>query len=98
LNVSERINLLENEGGLNVYLPNNYKWIRLESKMASFDKFLNKKKINMIYYSNMLNNSVQLKKDSTWFEFLKSPEKFGFNKIKDLDFGKIYVRERINDN
>jgi len=95
LNISERINILENEGGLNVYLPDNYKWIRLESKKESFNEFLYKNKINMIYYSNMLNNSVQLKRDSTWFKFLKYPDTFGFNKLTIKDGGKIYIKDEI---
>ena len=95
LNISERINLMENEGGLSVYLPDNYKWIRLESKKGNFDEFLNENNINMIYYSNLLNNSVQLKKDSTWFRFLKYPETFGFNKLKIKDGGRIYIKNEI---
>jgi len=77
LKLSERINLLENEGGLNVYLPGNYNWIKLESKEMNFDDFVDKRKIDMIYYSNSLNNSVQLKRDSTWFEFLNNPDTIG---------------------
>ena len=95
LNISERINILENEGGLTVYLPDNYKWIRLESKKGNFDEFLNETKINMIYYSNMLNNSVKLKRDSTWFKFLKYPDTFGFNKLIINDGGKIYLKKEI---
>lgn len=95
LNISERINILENEGDLSVYLPNNYKWIRLESKKERFDEFLNKNKINMIYYSNMLNNSVQLKRDSTWFKFLKYPDTFGFNKMTTKYGRKIYIKDEI---
>lgn len=98
LNINERINILENEGGLNVYLPDNYKWIRLESKEGNFDEFVDESKINMIYYSNSLNNSVQLKRDSSWFEFLNNPDTFGFKKlIKDYG-GIIYIRKDIKVN
>lgn len=95
LNISERINLLENEGGLNVYLPDNYKWITLGSKKENFDKFVDKRNINMIYYSYSLNNSVQLKRDSTWFEFLNNPEVFGFQKLIKSYGGIIYLRKDI---
>ncbi|GMR25040.1 MAG: hypothetical protein BMS9Abin39_0315 [Ignavibacteria bacterium] len=98
LNISERINILENEGGLNVYLPENYKWIRVESKEENFDEFVDESKINMIYYSNSLNNSVQLKRDSTWFEFLMNPDAFGFKKLIK-DYGRIiYIRKDIKVN
>ena len=95
LNISERMNLLENEGGLNVYLPDNYKWIRLESKKENFDKFVDKRNINMIYYSYSLNNSVQLKRDSTWSEFLINPDTLGFQKLIKNSGGIIYLRKDI---
>jgi hypothetical protein len=96
LNISKRINLLENEGGLNVYLPENYKWIKLETKKSNFDEFVDNHKINMIYYSNSLNNSVQLKRDSTWFEFLNNPDNFGFNKLTKNNGGIIFLRKDVN--
>jgi hypothetical protein len=98
LNVSERINILENEGGLNVYLPDNYKWIKLESKEGNFDEFVDKRKINMIYYSYSLNNSVQLKRDSTWIEFLNNPDTFDFQKLMKNHGAIIYVRNDIKLN
>jgi hypothetical protein len=98
LNISERINILENEGGLKVYLPDNYNWIKLESKDGNFDEFVYKNKINMIYYSNMLNNSVQLKRDSTWIEFLNNPDTFGFQKLIKNHGGIIYLRKDIKLN
>jgi hypothetical protein len=98
LNISERINLLENEGGLNVYLPDNYKWITLESKKENFDKFVDKRNINMIYYSLTLNNSVQLKRDSTWSEFLINPDTLGFHELIKNDGGIIYLRKDIKLN
>ena len=96
--ISETINLLENEGGLNVYLPDNYNWITLESKKENFDKFVDKRNINMIYYSISLNNSVQLKRDSTWSEFLINPDTFGFQKLIKNSGGIIYLRKDIKLN
>jgi len=98
LNISERMNLLENEGGLNVYLPDNYKWIKLESKKENFDEFVKNRNINMIYYSYSLNNSVQLKRDSTWFEFLNNPDTFGFQELIKNPGGIIYIRKAIKLN
>ena len=98
LNISERINLLENEGGLNVYLPGNYKWIKLESKEGNFTEFVDENNINMIYYSYSLNNTVQLKRDSTWFEFLNNPETFGFQMLKKNKGGRIYIRKDVQIN
>ncbi|MBT8383109.1 MAG: hypothetical protein KJO59_12210, partial [Ignavibacteria bacterium] len=97
-NISGGINLLENEGGLNVYLPGNYKWIRLETIEGNFDKFVDNNKINMIYYSTSLNNSVQLKRDSTWFIFLRNPDTFGFNKLTKNDGGTIYIKKDMRTN
>jgi len=95
LNISGRINLLENEGGLNVYLPDNYKWIELETKKGNFDEFVDKYKIDMIYYSNSLNNSVHLKRDSTWFEFLNNSDAFKFKKLVKDYGGIVYLRKDI---
>ena len=98
LSLNERINILENEGGLNVYLPDNYNWIRLESKKENFNEFVDNHKINMIYYSNQLSNSVQLKKDSTWYEFLNNPAAFDFSKLKTNEGGIIYIKNNIKAN
>jgi hypothetical protein len=98
LSLNERINILENEGGLNVYLPDNFNWIRLEAKKENFNEFVDKHKINMIYYSNQLNNSVQLKKDSTWYEFLNNPAAFDFRKLKTNEGGIIYIKNNIKAN
>jgi len=98
LNISEEINILENEGGLNVYLPDNYKWIKLEFKDGNFEEFVGENKINMIYYSYSLNNSAHLKRDSTWFEFLNNPDTFGFQKLIK-NYGRIiYIRKDIKLN
>jgi hypothetical protein len=98
LSLSERVNLLENEGGLNVYLRDNYKWVRLEAKQGNFNEFIDEKRINMIYYSIQLNNSVKLKRDSTWFEFINNPEAYDFRKIRTLNTGAIYVRKNVKIN
>ncbi|MBT8381902.1 MAG: hypothetical protein KJO59_06045, partial [Ignavibacteria bacterium] len=95
LNLKKRINLLENEGGLNVYLPDNYNWIKLEAKKGNFSEFVDKNKINLIYYSNQLTNSAQLKRDSTWYEFINNPAAFEFKKLKTNDVGIIYIKQNI---
>ncbi|MGB5850127.1 MAG: hypothetical protein WBH40_16690, partial [Ignavibacteriaceae bacterium] len=65
---------------------------------GNFDEFVDKRKINMIYYSYSLNNSVQLKRDPTWIEFLNNPDTFDFQKLMKNHGAIIYVRNDIKLN
>ena len=100
LNIGEQINLLENEGGLNVYLPENYKWIKIDSKKNSFKEFIKKRNINMIYSanSNSFNNAIQFRDDHTWTEFMTTPGIFGFTKTVFDYGGVLYLRKDVKTN
>ncbi len=95
LQLKKDVIMLENNGGLVNYLSENYRWININSKTQSFNKFLLKNKINFIVDPPTLTQSIKLKNDSTWYEFLDNPQIFEFRE-KDLDSGKhILIKEDL---
>ena len=93
LNITDNINLLENEGGLTAYLPGNYKWIKTEVKKENFDKFIIKNNVGIIYFSGQLNNATTFRNDSTWYRFLVNPGSFGFKVIDENNGARIFLRK-----
>lgn len=78
--------ILENEGGINSYLPKNYKWQRGFTKDTNWDKFLADKSIDIIYVTPLLKTDPRFVKDIEWQNFVKNPEKNGFIPIKTGNF------------
>jgi hypothetical protein len=93
LNITDNISLLENEGGLNTYLPPNYKWIKPKVKKENFDKFIVKHNVGIIYFSGQLNNATTFRNDSTWYKFLGNPGILGFKEINEENGARIYLRK-----
>ena len=81
LNIKKKVNILEGEGGLNIYLGNNYNRIAEFSKKSEFNEFMKINGINMIVYSKLVYNDVRFKDDSQWLSFLEYYKQYGFEKI-----------------
>lgn len=82
----QQVNILENEGGLNSFLPKNYKWVKGYAKTTSWSNYLKQNNINIIYLTPSLLNDQRFEKDMEWKTFVQHPEKMGFMKIKIGDF------------
>lgn len=81
LNIKEKVNILEAEGGYFIYLPGNYHRIAIEEKGVNFNRALYDRKINMIVLSDKLRNDNRFVLDKQWQEFLNNYSAYGFSKI-----------------
>ena len=86
LHYTQPIHLLENEGGMNIFLGKNYSWIRGFMKDTTWTTYLKKEQVDIIYVTPSLIKYPTLKSDSTWYAFINSPEKYGFKKVRTGNF------------
>ncbi len=94
LNLKDNINILEAEGGINVYLGPQFRWVPEYEKKESFFHYLDKRKINAILSTDNLVNDVRFRNDTEWREFFTDYQQYGFSKyaIPDTDRA-IYVKK-----
>lgn len=85
-NFTGPINLLENEGGMNIFLGKNFSWVRGFMKDTTWTAYLEKEKVDIIYVTPSLTKYPSLRKDSTWYDFEAHPEKYGYQKIQTGNF------------
>lgn len=78
---TDSIRILENEGGMNLFLDDNFVWIRGFMKDTTWTEYLNQEKVNVVYVTPSLTKYPTLKEDSTWYDFEENPEQYGFKKI-----------------
>lgn len=82
LNINEKVNLLEAEGGYDIYLSNNFSRIPEYAKGEAFDIFMNKNSINAIVVSSALKNDPRYNSDQKWLSFLADPISFNFSVLE----------------
>lgn len=80
LDISGDVNLLEANGGFDVYLGDNFHRVAEYQKSESegFYKFLKKRHINAIILNDDLNNDARFRGDGDWHDFLRNYRDFGF--------------------
>ena len=81
-----QIEILENEGGLNSFLPKNFKWVQGYTKDESWNNYLAIKNINVIYITPRSLTDTRFVEDKEWLKFIEQPSKYGFTKIKIGNF------------
>ncbi|MCO5249641.1 MAG: hypothetical protein M9887_11920 [Chitinophagales bacterium] len=92
----DSVRVLENEGGMNLFLGDKYIWIRGFMKDTTWTGYLEKEKVDIIYVTPSLTKYPTLESDSTWFDFQLTPEKYGFEKIKTGNHTPfLYIREKL---
>lgn len=95
-NFTEPIHLLENEGGMNIFLGNNYSWIRGFMKDTTWTAYLEKEKVDIIYVTPSLVKYPTLRQDSTWSDFEAQPEKYGYEKVHTGHFTPyLMIRQHL---
>ena len=80
LKITGNVNVLESEGGYNIYAGSNYNRIAEYQKKSGFYDFKNGYKINMVLLGGRLQHDKRFIEDSEWLYFLKNYKKFGFIK------------------
>jgi hypothetical protein len=99
LNIKKKTNMLEAEGGYDIYLSENFSRVPEYAKGEPFDVFKEKNAINAIVVSTALKNDSRFLTDSTWNAFISNPEASGFivldvPKVKDRKI--ILNKELLN--
>lgn len=78
LRIEEPVNLLEAEGGFHYYLDDNFHRVAEYEKNTDFDRFLQKKNINMIVVTEVLLEDTRFRDDTNWRDFLADYPTFGY--------------------
>jgi hypothetical protein len=93
------IHLLENEGGMNIFLGKNYSWVRGFMKDTTWTAYLEKEQVDIIYVTPSLVKYPTLKQDSTWYDFESHPEKYGYVKVHPGNFTPyLLIRQHLLNN
>lgn len=92
LGISGKVNMLEAEGGYDIYLGSNYKSISPGYDSDGLKQFLESKEIKLIVLSPNLNGDMNFRFKDQWKEFLEHYEDFGFKKVESrFDAEKAFL-------
>ncbi len=95
-NFKPPVRLLENEGGMNLFLTDNYIWIRGFMQQEPWTEYIANQRVDIIYVTPSLEKYPTLKADTTWPMFRDQPEMYGFEKVetgKHLPY--LLIRKKI---
>ena len=94
MEISEQVNLLEAQGGYNIYLGSNFHRVKEYDKNANFDHFRADRNINMVVVSDLLLKDARFANDPEWQSFLENYHQSGYLQIEipNTPRRKILVR------
>jgi hypothetical protein len=78
LNIAEPVDILDAEGGIGIYIGDQYTYVPAAEKEVAFSLFLQDRSIDMVILSNRLLNDSRYNDDPEWLEFTSSPSSSGF--------------------
>ncbi len=78
LRIEKSVNLLEAEGGLDVYLSDNFHRVAEYDKDIGFNRFILDRNINMIVVTTALLRDTRFRNDIEWLNFLTDYSKSGY--------------------
>lgn len=81
MHITAPVNILEAEGGFNIYLGDNFQRVGESEKNAGFREFLASRKIGMVVLTDLLSTDLRFKSDSEWKDFLLHYEDWGFSEV-----------------
>lgn len=81
IEVAGPVNILEAEGGYDIYIGRHFKRVAEYDKGASFFSFLRQHSVNMIVLSDLLRRDARFSTDPEWLEFIRSPSAYGFVRL-----------------
>lgn len=95
---NKQVNLLEAEGGYNIYLGKNFRWVPHYNKESKFSDFLLTNSINMVVATEELNKDIRYQNDQQWIEFMANYKNYGFKKMDIPNTNHIlYISGRLLD-
>jgi hypothetical protein len=81
MHISKPVNILEAEGGFDIYMGDNFVRIGESEKSVGFLEFLKTRKVGMVVVTRLLATDVRFKRDPEWQGFLQKYEDFGFVRV-----------------
>jgi hypothetical protein len=78
MHITKPVNILEAEGGFDIYMGDNFRRIGEAEKTSGFRQFLVSRDINMVVLTELLTTDLRFRTDPEWKEFLKNSSDFGF--------------------
>jgi hypothetical protein len=90
MHIAKPVNILEAEGGFNIYMGDNFQRVGENEKNAGFRQFVESRKIGMVIVTDLLLTDIRFKSDPEWRDFLLHYEDWGFSKVEVPD-SKIEV-------
>jgi hypothetical protein len=78
LRIEKSVNLLEAEGGFDMYLSDNFHRVAEYDKDIGFNRFISDRNINMIVVTTTLLRDTRFRNDIEWLNFLTDYPKFGY--------------------
>ena len=92
MNFTQKINEIDHEGGLAVYVGKNYKWINLINKEEqSYQDFEKQYQPNFYYVTKALLSNITLTEDPYFMDIIHHPEKHGLHRIDLQKENKGYL-------
>ena len=91
LGIVSPVNMLEAEGGYNIYLGNNFHRIAESDKKEDFTQFLRSRSLNMIVLSDNLMRDSRFKDDHEWGNFLTDFPRLGYREIIIQNTGRKLI-------
>lgn len=76
--ITKPVNILEAEGGFDIYMGNNFSRIGESEKNAGFREFVTARNIGMIVVTKLLATDIRFKNDPEWQDFLRRYEEYGY--------------------
>jgi len=80
LKLKGQIGMLEAEGGLYVYLGDNFHRVDPTKKTVGFSAFLHERSVRMVLITDILTKDVRFRDDPEWLSFLADPQRYGFTR------------------
>jgi hypothetical protein len=82
MHINAPVNILEAEGGFNIYLGDNFQRVGENEKMTRFGKFAASRRISMVVVTKLLASDIRFKSDPEWQDFLEHYENYGFSQVQ----------------
>jgi hypothetical protein len=96
MHISRPVNILEAEGGFDIYMGDNFRRIGEAEKSEGFREFMVKRDIGVIVVTELLATDLRFRNDPEWQNFLANYGEFGFERVQIPGSGtRVLVRKDL---
>lgn len=94
LDIEEEVHVLDNDGGINNLLTPNYTWVLAAQKDTTFNAWVDKMQVNMIYVTQHLTRDMRYYEDGEWNAFVQNPK--GYKRFDVNEFNEyLLIKEDL---